>query len=125
MSDNLVLEEQPRRRWRFLPSFRAGGGRRHVLLWVLAAVLLLVLLYYPVGALIISNIDDDPDFAPAEVEPNASRAVAMAAALIDREARQHSWPANHPWFLPGAALDNMPNYQEGIIQALRRFPQEL
>jgi hypothetical protein len=125
MSDNPVLEDQPRRRWRFLPSFRAGGKRRRVLLWALAAFLLVVLLYYPVGALIISNVDDDPNFAPAQVEPNASRAVAMAAALINREARQHSWPANHPWFLPGAVLDNMPNYQEGIIQALRRFTLEM
>ena len=51
--------------------------------------------------------------------------LRMAAALINREARQHSWPANHPWFLPGAVLDNMPNYQEGIIQALRRFTLEM
>jgi hypothetical protein len=125
MDDNLTLEVQPRRRWRFLPSFSAGGKRRRILLWALAALLLLVLLYYPVGAFIVDNIDDDPNFAPAQVEPNASHAVAMAAALIDREARQHSWPANHPWFLPGAVLDNMPNYQQGIIQALRRFTLEM
>ena len=57
--------------------------------------------------------------------PQASRAVAVAAALIDREVRQHAWPANDPWFLPGAFLDNMPNYQQGIIQALRRFALEM
>jgi hypothetical protein len=124
MDDNLTLEDQPRRRWRFLPSFSAGRRRRAVL-WVLAILLVVVLFYYPVGALIVNNIDDDPNFAPAQVEPNASRAVAMAAALIHREVRDHSWPANHPWFLPGAVLDNMPNYQEGIIQALRRFALEM
>jgi hypothetical protein len=125
MDDNLTLEDQPRRRWRFLPSFSSGGKRRRIALWSLAVVLLVVLLYYPIGALIVNNIDDDTDFAPAQVDPNASRAVAMAAALIDREVRQHSWPANHPWFLPGAVLDNMPNYQQGIIQALRRFTIEM
>jgi hypothetical protein len=125
MDDNLTLEDQPRRRWRYLPSFSGGGKRRRIVFWVLAPILLFILLYYPVGAFIINNIDDDPNFAPAQVEPNASRAVAMAVALINREARQHSWPANHPWFLPGAVLDNMPNYQEGIIQALRRFTQEM
>ena len=125
MSDNVTLEDQPRRRWRYLPSFSGGGKRRRVVLWVLAPILVFLLLYYPVGALIINNIDDDPTFAPAQVEPNASRAVAMAAALIHREVRDHSWPANHPWFLPGAVLDNMPNYQEGIIQALRRFTLEM
>lgn len=125
MDDNILIADQPPRRWRFLPAFGTGGKRRPILRWVLAVLLLLVLLYYPLGALIVTNIDDDPDFAPAEVAPNASHAVAMAAALIDREVRQHSWPANHPWFLPGAVLDNMPNYQQGIIQALRRFAQEM
>jgi hypothetical protein len=125
MDDNLTIEVQPRRRWRFLPPFSAGGKRRRIVLWSLAVLLLLILLYYPVGALIVDNIDDDPNLAPAQVEPNTSRSVAVAAALIDREVNQHSWPANHPWFLPGAVLDNMPNYQEGIIQALRRFTLEM
>jgi len=125
MDDNLTLEDQPRRRWRFLPSFSMGGKRRRIALWSLAVILLIILLYYPVGALWVNNIDDDPNFAPVQVEPNASRTVAMAAALIEREVRRHSWPANHPWFLPGAVLDNMPNYQQGIIQALRRFTLEM
>jgi hypothetical protein len=125
MDDNLTLEDQPRRRWRFLPSFSSGGKRRRIVFWTFAVILLIILLYYPVGALIVNNIDDDPNFAPAQVEPNASRTVAMAAALIHREVRDHSWPGNHPWFLPGAVLDNMPNYQEGIIQALRRFTLEM
>ncbi len=126
MDDNLTLDDdQPRRRWRFLPAFSGGGRRRRIALWSLAVILLVILLYYPVGALWVDNIDDDPNFAPAQVEPNASRAAAVAAALIDREVRQHSWPANHPWFLPGAVLDNMPNYQQGIIQALRRFTLEM
>src|SRR5262249_26385557 len=116
---------QPPRRWRFLPSFSAGGKRRRILLWSLVSVLLLLLLSYPAIALWIDNVDDDPNFAPAQVDPNASRAVAMAAALIDREVNHHSWPANHPSFTPGAMLDNMPNYQQGIIQALRRFALEM
>src|SRR5262245_39272401 len=103
MDDNILLEDQPRRRWRFVPSFSAAGRGRRIVLWVvLAPLLAFVLLYYPVGALWVHKIDDDPDFAPAQVEPNASRTVAMAAALVDREVNQHSWPANHPWFLPGA-----------------------
>lgn len=125
MDDNLTLEDQPSRRWRFLPSFSMGGMRRRIALWSLAVILLILLLYYPVGALYVNNIDDDPNFAPSQVEPNASRTVAMAAALIDREVNQHSWPANHPWFFAGSILDNMPNYQEGIIQALRRFALEM
>ena len=49
----------------------------------------------------------------------------MAAALIDREVNQNGWPANDPFFLPGTVLDNMPNYQTGIIQALGRFAVEM
>ena len=49
----------------------------------------------------------------------------MAAALIDREVNQNGWPANDPFFLPGSVLDNMPNYQTGIIQALGRFAVEM
>jgi hypothetical protein len=125
MDDNIRLEDQPRRRWRLLPSFAATGRGRRIGLWSLAVLVVIMLLYYPVGALIVHEIDDNPDFAPADVPPNASRAVALAAALIDREVSEHSWPANHPWFLPGAVLDNMPNYQQGIIQALRRFALEM
>jgi hypothetical protein len=33
--------------------------------------------------------------------------------------------ANDPFFLPGAALDNMPAFQQGIVQALARFTFEL
>ena len=125
MDDNILLEDQPRRRWRFLPSFPATGRGRRVLFWLFVAVLALLVLYYPVGAMIVHTIDDDPDFAPAEVQPGASRAVAVAAALIDREINQHAWPANDPWFFPGVILDNMPNFQQGIIQALRRFALEM
>ncbi len=125
MDDNILLEDQPRRRWRFLPSFPTTGRGRRVLLWVFIAVLVILALYYPVGALWVHTIDDDPAFAPAQVEPGASRAVAIAAALIDREINQHAWPSNDPWFFPGVILDNMPNYQQGIIQALRRFTLEM
>jgi hypothetical protein len=72
-------------------------------------------------------VDDDPSFPLADnaVPEGASRAVAVAAALIERETDQHRWVANDPFFLPGAALDNMPNFQQGIIAALARFAFEL
>ncbi|MGE0119774.1 MAG: DUF2333 family protein [Dongiaceae bacterium] len=128
MDDDILIEDRPRRRFRWLPRFGAGAGtgsgwRR--LRWVLGALVVLLLLYYPLGGLWVHEIDDDPNFAPAQVEPGASRTVAVAAALIDREVNQHSWPANHPWFFAGSVLDNMPNYQLGIIQALRRFALEM
>lgn len=122
MSDDFLLDEKPRSRWRRFLSFRIAGR-------TLAAIgLLLVLgllLYYPVGMLLVHKIDDDPDFqAPAPPE-GGSYAVALAAALVDREVAGHGWPANDPFFMPGWALDNMPNYQMGIIAALSRFALEM
>lgn len=97
--------------------------------WLALAVGLLVFLalYYPLGMAIVHEVDDDPDYAldASRIPQAGSRAVAMAAALIRRETDEHRWVANDPWFLPGAALDNMPNFQMGVIGALARFAFEL
>jgi hypothetical protein len=124
MDDDLLLDEQPRRR-RWLALFGSGGRLRRYALRGFLVLVVLALLYYPVGAFWVHRIDDDTDFGPGEVAPGASRSVAVTAALIDREVGQHAWPANDPWFLPGYALDNMPNYQLGIVAALSRFTVEL
>jgi hypothetical protein len=84
-------------------------------------VLLLVLLViYPLLAWLSSTVDDDPGFAPSAVRPHMSHAVAAAAALLDREVNGHGWAPNTSWFSPRALLDNMPNYQRGVVAALAR-----
>lgn len=100
-------------------------GSRRMVMRIAAAVLLVVVLYYGVGALWVHRIDDDPNFAPAVPTPGGSRAVDMAAALVEREVDEHGWTANDPFFLPGAVLDNMPNYQQGIVYGLSRFGNAL
>ena len=101
--------------------------RRGLWLGLLVVLVLVLAVYYPVGMAIVHEIDDDLDFALDEslLPENASRSTAMAAALIRRETQENRWVANDPWFLPGAALDNMPNFQMGIIGALARFSFEL
>jgi hypothetical protein len=94
--------------------------------WRLAiAILLIPVIYYVGGGIWLHHIDDRPDFAPQSVQPGESRAVAMAVALITREVDDHHWTPMDPFFLPGAWLDNMPNYQAGIMKALGRFSVEL
>lgn len=108
-----------------LTTERPRRGLRRALV-ALGVLVLAVVAYYVGGALWLHHIDDDPDFAAQLTVPDqASRAVATATALIDREVNQHRWVANDPAFLPGYLLDNMPAYETGIMQALGRFSTEL
>ena len=95
-----------------------------VAFWVGPVVLLR---WYPLGMALTDNVDDNLEFGTRDlvVPPNGSRAVAVAAALIQREVIDGDWVANDPFFMPGSALDNMPAFQQGIIQALARFGFEL
>ncbi|MDG1995786.1 MAG: DUF2333 family protein [Emcibacteraceae bacterium] len=90
----------------------------------LIGLVLLLLLYYPVGMFMVHNVDSDPDFALSN-SSRGSNAVAVSIALINREVVQNGWVSNDPVFKPGAFLDNMGNYQSGIISAIARFSYEL
>ena len=108
-----------------ITAARSGGKLRRGLI-VLGALLGLGVLYYIVGAVWVHEIDDDPAFDAEVVVPqNASRTVAVAADLVDREVNQHRWVANDPFFQPGYLLDNMPAYQTGIVNAIGRITTEL
>lgn len=95
--------------------------------WGAGTLVLLLILYYPVGMLWWHTINDDLSFdvSADSLQPGQSRAVAVAAGLIDREVNKSGWVANNPFFTPSAMLDNMPAYQQGIISALARFSFEL
>lgn len=88
------------------------------------AVLVLVALYYPIGMMIVHKVDDDIHYQPA-LNAGESQAVAAAAALMSREVDGYRWTAMDPFFMPGAALDNMPNFQKGIVSAVSRFAIEM
>jgi hypothetical protein len=122
--------------WDASAMTRLGGGMRRLLpgargkravTGIAMAGAVALALYYPIGMALTHKIDDDPAFvAPADMmPPGGSRAVAIAAALIDREVVQHRWVANDPFFMASAGLDNMPNFQQGIIASLARFAFEL
>ena len=88
-------------------------------------IIVAVVGYYLIGMALTHRISDDVDQALSETTPGGSRAVQMAADLIYRETEQNSWVANNPFFLPGYMLDNMPNFQQGIIYAISRFAIEM
>jgi len=112
------------REW--LAAVRARVPLR-VLRWTIGILVVLLILYYPVGMLWWHKINDDLGFdvTAESLQPGQSRAVAVAAALIDREVNRTGWVANNPFFTPSALLDNMPAFQQGIVSALARFSFEL
>ncbi len=122
-----------RRRWDGLRAWRPGasrpavspGGGRRVWWWTWRIVVVLLVLWFPVGALIVENIDADPQFAPRNLQPGESRAVAAAADLITREVDAKTWSPMMPAFMPAGILDNMPNFQRGVMSAVARFSTEL
>jgi hypothetical protein len=107
------------------PTAAVASRRQRVWRWTWRLLLVAVILYYPIGALIVEDIDDDTQFASRNVVPGESRAVATAADLVTREVDVHTWTPMMPFFMPAAILDNMPNFQRGIMSALGRFSTEL
>jgi hypothetical protein len=100
--------------------------RRRRVLWLPVILIGLLLVYYLGGMLWLHTIDDDPQFGLETSAPEGgSRAVALSADLIDREINTHRWVANDPFFMPGSMLDNMPNFQQGVVAGLSRFAVEL
>jgi len=111
-----------------MSEFDEGSGqKRRWPLYAAIAVVAILGLYYPVGMLLTHKIDDDLAYKPASVDQVAggSHAVAVAADLIEREIKTNGWVANDPFFMPGSMLDNMPNFQLGMVHALGRFAFEL
>lgn len=91
-----------------------------------AGLLVLLALYYPIGMMVMNQIDDDLDFAyQSGQQPGGSGAVAAMAALIEREVKDHGWVMNDPFFKPSSLLDNMPHFQQGMFAAFARFAIEL
>lgn len=92
---------------------------RRFVLWAFAIIVVLV---FPVAMLVISKVDDNPDFAtvPPVAAPR-SHGVAVTAALITRELEVNHWHANDPFFMPGAWLRDMPAFQLGLVGGLARI----
>ncbi|MEH6648061.1 DUF2333 family protein [Sulfitobacter sp.] len=92
---------------------------------MIAALLLGVAANYGVLGPMTHNIDANPEFQATVVPENGSAAVATAAALMDRELNLHGWTPNDQWFAPTGLLDNMPNFQTGVVNAVGRFSFEM
>lgn len=95
--------------------------------WVALGLVGAVVVFYVAAMLWRHEINDDLAFEPpaAFQVDGGSEAVSMAAALVHREIKDTMWVANSPFPLPSSLLDNMPNFQLGLMYAVSRFTIEL
>ena len=93
--------------------------------WIGIVVVVAVPAWYLIGGLVYQRINDDVDFRadPALVAEGQSRAVATASAIVAREIER--WSPNEQFWSPAMTIDNMPNYQLGMIEAISRFAIEM
>lgn len=110
---------KPRLSW-FRPRFSRRGGKVMVVVLILGFIV-----NYGVVNPLIHQIDANPEFRAAFVPENGSVAVATAAALMDRELNLNGWTPNDPWIAPSGLLDNLPNFQIGVVNAVGRFSFEM
>ncbi len=127
------------------------GRRNRVFLSALLLLLGLPFLYWGLLPAFLQTINDDPDFGRAAIagpmkSPQEDAvgtdagamesqkalvsgavpgSVQIAIQLIQREVDLYGWTANDPFFQPTYGLDNMPNFQMGVISGLYRFSLEL
>lgn len=84
---------------------------------LLGAFAALVFLYYPVGGWIIEDIDTTTDYE-INTAPSQSATVEMMSFLIKREVADKVWTPNLPFIFPSYFLDNMPNFQLGLVSSV-------
>lgn len=77
-----------------------------------------LLLYYTVGSLATHNIDKSL-IAMVKPATKGLTVVNSTADLIGREVDDNMWTPNLPIIFPGYVLDNMPQFQLGIINSLK------
>lgn len=86
---------------------------------VLTSVFSFLLFYYSIGSLLVENMDVSSGYAlPKEPSDKFETANTMAF-LINREIDSKMWTPNLPIAFPAYVLDNMPNFQIGIIESVR------
>lgn len=83
------------------------------------AIVCFLFLYYVVGALLIENVNVSNVYQLPKENRHKSEIAAAMAFLIDREIDVKMWTPNLPPVFPAYILDNMPNFQIGIITAVR------
>jgi len=92
---------------------------------IIISIVGLLLLYYPLGAFLSHKIDRNTDIEITNDIPNQSQTIEMISYIINREVNNQIWTPSLPFFFPASILDNMPNFQLGIINGVSKFTTSL
>lgn len=86
--------------------------------WQIVGIVIfaIVFLYYPLGGIAINNTDVPP--YTAKNENNNLYVIDTLSYLINQEVHHKMWTPNLPIFFPSYFLDDMPNFQTGILSAV-------
>jgi len=74
--------------------------------------------YYFLGAALTENIDAVTMYKLPPQKTDKSEMVNAMSFLLNREIDEKMWTPNLPAVFPASILDNMPNFQVGIIKAI-------
>ncbi len=94
--------------------------KNHITSWwqiVIATSFVIIFLYYPLGGMMIHNIDTSSSYRPKTADGRLA-SIDMMSYLINREAHHKIWTPNLPILFPSYFLDNMPSFQLGLMSAI-------
>lgn len=87
--------------------------------WALGILAAILFLYYPIGGWMINCIDTSSAYQPESKDGNLAT-IDMISHLINREVHEKMWTPNLPFLFPCYFLDNMPNFQLGLMSGVER-----
>lgn len=105
-------------RWLKIAKSLFARVRKRITAWwqiALMIIFCIIFLYYPFGGLLTHKIDISS--YQAKNQNDNLFVIDSLSYLINRELHHHIWTPNLPFLFPSYFLDNMPNFQMGIVSA--------
>lgn len=80
-----------------------------------------VFFYYLLGSMIAENIDVSTEYKVQPKHLPMFETAESMSFLLKREVDRKMWTPNLPFVFPASVLDNMPNFQVGIVTGVKDF----
>lgn len=115
----LLLEKSVRKALEYVKAGSALIKDKITSWWqiIFGVLFVLVFLYYPIGGWLINSIDTSSRYKPESNNGNLAT-IDMISHLVNREVHDKIWTPNLPFVFPSYFLDNMPNFQLGLMTAV-------